>query len=283
MGKLDLGKPAYMGRFFGFGLTTYNAPAFFYGAEGRSPPSRRRKFVVYGDEGVVRVDLNSETTMEHLISGGGIPDCLLYNAVRTDSSGLVVVSNGFHTDSDPVWNDTLPYEKQLVGVTPKKGIFNRLRENPQKTTDTIRDCLVNCGPERDPPVYTARIAAAGDVKKYPDRFVAGIIIDPRGFGGEPTHSSCYNGISSIRLQRGIFRLMAVYGVQNPPYFDALPPVLSRPDAVMKEIHLDGTSPDQLVEELWRALPEEILVGVAAGVADSDKPAGFQLKARSMRE
>jgi hypothetical protein len=49
------------------------------------------------------------------------------------------------------------------------------------------------------------------------------------------------------------------------------------------VRLDGTTPEQLVEEVWEGLPEDILVGVASGIRDQFKLSGFRFARRNMKE
>ena len=116
MAKLDLSLPSYMGRGILTGLTSEGYPADIYFIEGRSPPSRRRRLVAYPHEGRVHVDINSETTLEEMIGSGGNPKLLLYDTILGNPSGLLVVSNGFQTNHDAVWNGRVKEKKNLVNT-----------------------------------------------------------------------------------------------------------------------------------------------------------------------
>jgi hypothetical protein len=119
MGKLNLGLPiqsSYIGRGILTGLTTNGDPAEIYFAEGRSPPSRRRKLFPYGKEGRIHMDINSETSLKEMVENGGNPDLLLYDAMMWNKDGLIVVSNGFQTNCDPIWKGAGREQGNLVGV-----------------------------------------------------------------------------------------------------------------------------------------------------------------------
>ncbi len=78
-------------------------------------------------------------------------------------------------------------------------------------------------------------------------------------------------------------MFATYGVHNPPYYDAQPPSTLKPKLWSKRITLDGLTPGELSEEVWEALPKEILVGVVAAMRDKRRPSSFNFSVKNMQE
>lgn len=278
---LDLGLPSYMGRGIITGITADGLPADIYFAEGRSPPSRRRMLRPCHDEGMVRMDANSETTVDQMRATGGNPNLLLYDAMMGDADGILVMSNGFQTNCDAVWEGG--HGVKLVGSERGKGIYHRIKEG-MPMYQALHDGLRQAGSEVDD-LRTARIAAARDYDRYPNIVNIGIVIRPRNCTGkgamEADDVRVDDGISS--LKRGEFVVYATYGVHNPPYHAGLPPNISPLNGYTKIINLDATTPDQLVQEVWEGLPKEILVGVAAAMRDASLPKGFRFASKNVKE
>jgi len=294
MRKIDTELPSYMGRGIIGGLTKGYKEAALYFIEGRSPPSRRRKLELNPVEGVVRVDVNSETSVEEMIEEGGNPDLLLYNAMRGDKDGLLVVSNGFQTDCDPIWIGEGREKENLRGSKPGGGIYYLIKrlqseeetpESPERVnipSYAIGKSLEECGSEVDG-LRTARIAYAIDLETNPVYHFMGIVVRPRDKKGLMLPDDKI--VSYSRLMEGVgeFIMFATYGVHDPPFHDALPPDLTYFRDWIKKVNLDGLTPEELVEEVWGTLPEKILVGVAAAMRDESQPKGFKFATKNMVE
>jgi IMP cyclohydrolase len=274
-----MGKPDYPGRGFIFGLTTRGNPAGIYFLQGRSDPSRMRRLELYGDTGRVYVNVNSETTVEQMIEKGGNPDLLLYNAIKVSPSGLIVVSNGFQTDCDPKWEGEGREEENLKGVYPNGGILHKILDWDYSDGDAVFSSLSEAGSEVDP-LRTARIACVGDFDNYPDRATIGIVIRPR-MVSEDYKILSFDEEDEIMVNpvnfvdKGKFRMAATYGVESPPFEAAMPPRIADIWDYTKDVRLDGTTPEQLVREVWEKLSDEITVGVAAAMRDINEPYGFR--------
>jgi len=282
MGRLDLGLPSYMGRMIISGLTVDGIPADIYSAEGRSPPSRERKLWTPPDRNnVVYMDINSKTSVEEMEEKGGNPKLLLYDAMMGDPSGLLVVSNGFQTDCDAKWNGTEREKENLIDTIPRKGIYHRIKSEKIEIPEAIYSSLLQAGSEVDP-IRTARIACARKYDEEPDITNIGIVIRPRT-GGAFTSEDIVKIDPEIRLSKGEFVMFATYGVDRPPYYDALPPDISNRMKYSRIINLDGTTPEELLEEVWKGLSKDILVGMAAAMRDKNKPCGFKFVTRNMEE
>ena len=294
MAKLDLGLPRYMGRGIGYGFTSQGEPAVFYFAEGRSPPSRERKLWMPEGEGGQRVymDVNSRTSIGEMVASGGNPDLLLYNAMYVVSRGLCVVSNGFQTDCDPVWEGSGREKENLKGSTPGHGILYRLaaRVFLASTNETsvsmykaaISESLSECCSEVDP-IRTARIALAADMKRPDEAAAIGVVIRPRRNGVLEAEDRLSVVRAPFTGKKGQFTIFATYGVHDPPYHLAEPPEISAVTGWTRIIGLDSTTPEQMVLELYEALPKELLVGVASGMLDSSSPSGFRLRTKNTQE
>jgi hypothetical protein len=294
MGKIDIELPSYMGRGIIGGLTKGYKEAALYFIEGRSPPSRRRKLGLNPVEGIVRVDVNSETSVEEMMEGGGNPDLLLYNAMRGDKDGLLVVSNGFQTDCDPVWEGEGREKENLKGSKPGGGIYYLIKrlqseeetpESPEKVripSYAIGKSLEECGSEVDG-LRTARIAYALELKYNPVYHHMGIVVRPRDKKGLMFPDDKIVNYSRLMESAGEFIMFATYGVHGPSFHDALPPDITYFRDWAKKIRLDGLTPEELVEEVWKTLPEKILVGVAAAMRDEFQPSGFNFAVKNMQE
>ena len=260
-----MAKPAYMGRGILAGLTPSGKPAFVYFVEGRSPPSRKRRLEI--KKGGVFVNLNSGTDRDEMKRSGGIPELLLYNAMKADANGLIVAGNGFHTDCDPVWNG-----KALGGVIGGKGMFRRMLEG-SAAGEAMAEALRLCGSETDL-LKTARIACIADASKEPCVACMGIVVRPGDEGGDRV------AVHETRMkEKGVFTMFATYGVNDPPYEAGLPPDVSAVSGWTKKIRLEGETPEELAREAWKMLPEDILVGTAAAVWDG----GFRFAVRNAKE
>jgi len=281
----DLGLPSYMGRGIIVGQTTQGDAAAVYFVEGRSPPSRKRRLDIYDDERRVHVNVNSETSVEKMIEEGGNPDLLLYNAFKGGPDGLLVVSNGFQTDCNPMWDGKGREKENLKGSAPGGGIYHSIIEKGYNHGDVIRESLRECGSEVDP-IKTARIAAVIHCQNPTECYV-GIVARPRKTDSDYNILS-FDDEDKVRVRPfpnlvlGEFAMLATYGVRRPPYHAAMPPSLEG-FAYTRNVWLDGTSPEQLVDEVWDALPKELLVGVAAGMGDTSKGGGFCFAEKNMVE
>lgn len=283
MGKLDLGLPSYMGRIIIFGYNMRGDPAIIYIVEGRSPPSRRRRLEIYPKDGIVRVNVNSETGIEEMRMEGGNPDLLLYNAMKGDRDGLLVVSNGFQTDCDPIWEGEGREKDNLKGSKSGGGIYYGIKYRELEIGKALLKSLEESGSEVDP-LRTARIGYAVDLEKDPDKHYAGIVVRPR-CGKDLSEFADHDEIGSTVFspKKGEFIVFATYGVHGPPYHDALPPSTLRPRDWSKKITLYGSTPEELTEEVWGASPKEILVGVVSAMRDKRRPRGFHFAVKNMQE
>jgi|GEM_PF-1913014 len=295
MRKIDLGLPKYMGRGIIAGFTTDYKPAVIYFAQGRSPPSRRRKLVAFPDEGIVKMEPNSETSIEEMRESGGNPALLLYNAMRGDRDGLLVVSNGFQTDCDPIWEGEGREKENLKGAKPGGGIYHLIKKGYEKGIakpgyviwDAVYRSLGESGSEVDS-IRTARIACVIDTEKDPLKHYMGIIVRERDIDNPSTITS--NDQVMVErfehdpiLSEGKFVMCATYGVHEPPFHAALPPPLTKYEKFTKMIDLDGLNSGELAEEVWMGLPKEIMVGIAAAMRDESRPNGFRFAVKNMRE
>jgi IMP cyclohydrolase len=278
-----------MGRGLLLGMTTQGVPAAVYFAEGRSPPSRQRKLMRYPDGQGIHVDVNSETSVEELIEKGGIPKLLLYDAMLA-CGDLLIVSNGFQTDYDPIWKGDGREAEDLVDTTPG-GISTRLAaaretgklsgvDRGQVIHSSIYQSLMLSGSEVDG-LRTARIAGVIDADCQNGGYF-GIVVRPRNPDGSMVRRDRVANISKL-FESGEFVMIATYGIHDPPHDAALPPDVSLPRDYTRSVRLDGTSPEQLVEEVWEGLPQDILVGVASGVRNQAEPKGFEFARRNMQE
>ncbi len=285
MGTLNLGLPSYIGRGILSGLTTNGVPADIYFAEGRSPPSRMRKLFPYEKEGRVHMDLNSETSLKEMIEKGGNPDLLLYDAMVCNDKGLIVVSNGFQTNCDPIWKGAGREEGNLKGVKENGGIYNKIIRYPYAdgVEMALRSSLKDSGSEVDS-LRTARIASARYVDKTPELANIGIVIRPRDHTGKGfLKDDVVRVDTDIPLKKGEFIVFGTYGVDNPPYYAALPPNLSTFEGYTRRVHLDSTKPEDLVEEVFEGLPKDILVGVSVAMRSRNQYCGFRFAKNNMKE
>ena len=227
------------------------------------------------------MNVNSQTSVKEMRKQGGDPDLLLYNAMKTTKDGIIVVSNGFQTDSDPVWVGEGREKENLKGSKPNGGIINGIISKKYGLDEAIRKNLKSCGSEVDP-IRTARIAYAADFDNDPAGGYFGIVIRQPGLSFDKTAM----GHEHIKAndEKGNFLLFSTYGVHDPKYHDAYPPNnIWQIDGWTKMIHLDSINPDEIVEELFEALPHEIMVGVAAAMRDKDQPHGFRFSKKNMVE
>jgi IMP cyclohydrolase len=285
MAKLDLGLPSYMGRGIISGLTVDGEPVDIYFVEGRSPPSRRRKLSPYAAEGRVHVDINSETTMEQMLASGGIPDLLLYDAIYVDKTGLIVVTNGFQTTRDARWKfmDKRDRESLVGACQGLGGVYGRIKTERYSIKTALAEALEQSGSEVDD-LRTARIACARQTDLKPDVTSVGIVIRPRDTSGKGfLEEDIVRVDDGIKLGKGEFIMFTTYGVHSPPYHAALPPDVSHLGGYARLLHLDGTTAEQLMMEVWEALPKELLVGVAAAKRNTDQPSGFDIVVKNMQE
>lgn len=274
--KLELS--GYMGRVIITGLTTHGDPADIYFAQGRSPPSKRRKLVPYPHELRVGMELNSETSLEEMRRGGGNPELLLYDAFCGTLAGQLIVSNGFQTNYDAVWEGEGRGKESLVGRTPG-GIYSRFVKSSMAAREAILESLKQAGSEVDG-LRTARIASARDCATDPQYVNFGIVVRPRDQSGAMLNFD-KTRVEWMRLNEGDFVMLATYGVHSPPYDGGMPPEIESVSDCTRRIRLEGTDVGQLVEEVWEALPKEIMVGVAAAEWDSNR--GFSFAAKNMKE
>jgi IMP cyclohydrolase len=306
MVKLDLGLPSYMGRGIIAGVTTEYKPAAIYFVQGRSPPSRKRMLKADLDNGMVYVDVNSETSIEKMVEAGGNPDLLRYVAMMGDPKGLLVVSNGLQTNCDPIWEGEGREKENLKGAKPNGGIYNRIKKGYEQgfsnserlIWESLYNSLFESGSEVDP-IRTARIASVIDTEKDPYTYYMGIVIRERDLCDSskfrPADSTVVMSDKLVKnIDKGRFIMLATYGVNNPPYYAALPPDISNASGWTKCINLDGLTPEELVEEVWTGLPKEIMVGVAAAMrgergftfgvtAEMTGSGGFNYAVRNMQE
>ena len=267
----------YMGRCLMGGLMTNHEPASVFFIEGRSPPSRMRKLIPEPDMGIVRVDINSRIGREEferqVIAAGSHPLLVLYDAMQGDQDGKLVTSNGFQTNRDAVRKDG-----NLVRTLPWCGVYYRIKEGVP-FVNAIYGSLKQAGSEPDP-LRTARIASAMDFGNY--RSVNfGIVTRPRdgadSFMPEDEVRADYCDIH----EPGNFLMIATYGVHDPS--GGRPPPLGSLRQYTKVVRLDGTTPEQLVEEVYGALPQDLVVGVAAAVRDMGEPKGFRFAKHNAQE
>jgi len=276
----------YMGRGILSGLTSKGEPADVYFAEGRSPPSRMRKLEPCPKHGIVHMDINSETDLEKLRADGGDPALLLYDAMRGDPEGLLVVSNGYQTDHDADMSGGT-----FHGLIKEKGIFQRVRRDRFPLGEAVEWTLAQTGSEPDP-LRTARIAVARDYVKTPDRTNIGVVIHPRDIDGKIVMDDKREkylakditvGYRNVPLKNGEFIIFATYGVHTPSFENPQPPEVSTLGRLARRVYLDGTNPEQLADEVFGLLPEIVRVGVAAAMRDDSQPMGFRFAKRNVKE
>ena len=226
------------------------------------------------------MNVNSQTSVKEMRKQGGDPDLLLYNAMKTTKDGIIVVSNGFQTDSDPVWVGEGREKENLKGSKPNGGIINGIISKKYGLDEAIRKNLKSCGSEVDP-IRTARIAYAADFDEDPYGGNFGIVLRPAESSTDEV--VCRYHANKILDNGRNFLIFSTYGVNNPGYYDAKPPSTKLMSDWTKMIHLDSINPDEIVEELFEALPHEIMVGVAAAMRDKDQPHGFRFSKKNMVE
>ncbi|MFH1364366.1 MAG: hypothetical protein ABIH52_01790 [Candidatus Aenigmatarchaeota archaeon] len=287
MPKLDIGLPSYHGRGIISVLSTEGEPFDIYFAEGRSDTSRmRRLWSPPRRDNVVYMDVNSRTSVEEMEEKGGNPKLLLYDAMQGNNAGLLVVSNGFQTNCDAVWRGEGREAEDLIDTETRKGIYGRICFERMSVEDAIRAGLEQTGSEVDP-LRTARIACVRQYDVSPNRTNLGIVVRYRKPKSEEflDHDDVRVD-NDISLCRGEGILLATYGSHRPFYHNAKPPdIIKFPNMIgahTGRLRLDGTTPEQLLEEVWEGLPKDILVGVAVA-RYKGRIDGFRFKTKNTED
>ena len=154
---------------------------------------------------------------------------------------VFVASNGFQTDSDPIWEGEGP-GRELKGSTPEGGIFYGVTKDGKTISRALEQSLIACGSEPDPE-RTARIAFAADYENEPETGYMGIVIRPR------TTQDGFADADELKVEKlsfnvpGLFRMIGTYGVHRPAYHDARPPELTELGKYSRQVRLEGTTPE----------------------------------------